>query len=217
MKNFLSIDGPLVRFSDKVLFSIWLVILWMITSIPIITIGASTSALYYVMLKVDREEEGHITRQFFSAFKSNFKKGTIIWLIMLFVGIFVIGYMYISGVSGYTIGKVMLVVNVVLLIWYFSIMQYIFAILAKYENTVKNYFKLSCYFASRYIIQTIILLALSIGVIFATNYAFILFPFAFTIKIMISSSIINDVFDKGIVKKKDKNNKEEKKVEQIEA
>lgn len=205
MKNFLSMDGPLVRFSDKILFSIWLVILWMITSIPIITIGASTSALCYVMLKVDREEEGHITRQFFSAFKSNFKKGTIIWLIMLFVGLFVTGYMYISGISGITVGKVMLVVNVVILIWYFSIMEYIFFILAKYENTVKNYFKLSCYFASRYIIQTIILLALTVGVVFATNYAFILFPFAFTIKVMIASSIINGVFDKGIVKKSDKN------------
>ena len=207
MKNFLSIEGPLVRTADKVLFSIWLVILWIVTSIPLITIGASTSALFYVMLKVDREEEGHITKQYFKAFRENFKKATAIWLIMFLIGAFVLLYMYLSGITNHTVGKVMFVVNIVVFIWFFSILEYIFAIVAKYENTVKNYFKLSFYFASRYIIQTIILLALSAGVIAATWYATPLFFLTFTIKIMIASRIINGVFDKGIVSKKDKESK----------
>src|SRR5699024_12157957 len=51
----------------------YLNLLWLICSIPIFTIGASTSALYSVTLKIARNEDVIIHRQFFKAFRENFR------------------------------------------------------------------------------------------------------------------------------------------------
>ena len=62
-------------------------ILFLVCSLPIFTIGASFTAMYYVTLKLAENEEGYIARGFLKSFKQNFKQATIIWLILLFFGI----------------------------------------------------------------------------------------------------------------------------------
>ena len=61
-------------------------ILWLLCSVPFITIGASTTALYSVTLKMAANEEGYIIRGFWDAFKKSFKQSTLVWLILLAVG-----------------------------------------------------------------------------------------------------------------------------------
>ena len=80
-------DNIIVRALSKICDMVCLNILWLICSIPIITIGASTAALYTVMLKMVKNEEGYIFRGFFKAFKSNFKQSTIMWIVILLLGI----------------------------------------------------------------------------------------------------------------------------------
>lgn len=63
-----------MMFITKIVYSAYLNILWFICCLPIFTAGASTTALFYVSLKVAKNEEGNITRSFFRAFKENFKK-----------------------------------------------------------------------------------------------------------------------------------------------
>ena len=79
-------DNVITRALSKICDMICLNVLWVICSIPIVTIGASTTALYTVMLKMVRNEEGYIFRGFFKAFKENFKQSTIIWLIVAALG-----------------------------------------------------------------------------------------------------------------------------------
>lgn len=57
-------------------------------SIPVITAGASITALYYTMQKM-RNGEAHLYKAFFKSFKDNFKQATIIWLILLVVGVMI--------------------------------------------------------------------------------------------------------------------------------
>lgn len=80
-------DNPVWRFIGKFGDLILLNILFVICSIPIFTIGASTTAVYYVTLKLARNDDGYTIRSFFKSFKENFKQSTIIWLILLVVGI----------------------------------------------------------------------------------------------------------------------------------
>jgi uncharacterized membrane protein YesL len=78
------------KFSQIMMRFAWgcyLNLLWLVCSLPIVTIGASTTALYYVTLKIAENEEGDITQQFFRSFKANFKQATVLWLILLAVGI----------------------------------------------------------------------------------------------------------------------------------
>lgn len=58
-------------------------LLWMICSIPIITIGASTTALFYCTLKLHKDQDISTWRFFWRSFRSNFLQSTLIWILLL--------------------------------------------------------------------------------------------------------------------------------------
>ena len=86
MSNFFSLNNPVWNFLGKLADVFVLTVFWFVCSIPIVTIGASSSAMYYCCLKLTRDEEGYIYRQFFKAFKDNLGKGIIIGVLMLLFG-----------------------------------------------------------------------------------------------------------------------------------
>ena len=80
-------DNVVTRALTKICDMICLNVIWLICCIPIVTIGASTTALYSVMLKMVKNEEGYIFRSFFKAFKENFRQSTVIWLLFVLVSV----------------------------------------------------------------------------------------------------------------------------------
>src|SRR5699024_4265371 len=80
-------DNIVVRALGKIFDLMCLNILWLVCSIPVITVGASTTALYTVVLKMVKNEEGYILKDFLKAYKSNFKQSTIAWIMILMIGI----------------------------------------------------------------------------------------------------------------------------------
>lgn len=87
-------DNPVWRFMGRVADVFLLTILWAVCSLPIITIGASTSALYYVTLKMARNRDGYLCRSFLKAFKDNFLQATGVWLILLAGGMLLAADLY---------------------------------------------------------------------------------------------------------------------------
>ncbi|NSG23771.1 YesL family protein, partial [Blautia wexlerae] len=83
MERFLGQEGWLFRFLDRLWDLIVLNVLFIITCIPLFTVGAAISALYTVTMKGVRKEDSYIVRSYLSAFKENFKKSTILWLLMI--------------------------------------------------------------------------------------------------------------------------------------
>lgn len=81
-------DKPWFSVLTKLTYSAYLNILWLISSLPIFTIGASTTALFYCTLKMAEDRDEGLTRMFFRAFRSNFKPATKLWLILLALGCF---------------------------------------------------------------------------------------------------------------------------------
>ncbi len=63
-------------------------LLWLITSLPIVTVGASTAAFYSFTLDAVQDMEGGVWSSYFSAFRENFKKATAIWLLQLVLFVF---------------------------------------------------------------------------------------------------------------------------------
>lgn len=145
--NIFSFNSWLSRFLYLVADIVLLHILWIICSLPIVTIGASTTALYSSCMKRIRRDEGYITGNFFRAFKSNFRQSTLIWLLLLAVG----GILYMDLWIGLSVegvlGKIMLVSCSMLLIPFFCTVFYIFPVQAKFENRIldnlKNAFLMS--------------------------------------------------------------------------
>ena len=85
MGGLFNINNGFFRAIGRIIDVCWLNILWVLTSLPIITIGASTTALYYTSMKMIRNEAGYVSSDFFRSFKDNFKQSTIIWLLLLLV------------------------------------------------------------------------------------------------------------------------------------
>ena len=63
-------------------------LLWIVCSLPVITAGASTTALYYCTLKLHKDGDIRVFHDFFKSFKQNFKQSTLIWILMAAVAVF---------------------------------------------------------------------------------------------------------------------------------
>ena len=79
-------DNMIIRVLTRIFDFILLNILWVVCSIPIVTMGASTAALYSVMLKITKNQDGYIIKDYFKAFCENFRQGTIVWMILALLG-----------------------------------------------------------------------------------------------------------------------------------
>ena len=69
-------------------------ILWLITSLPIVTIGASTAAFYSFTLDAVQDAEGRVWSTYFSAFRENFRQATVLWLLQLVLTVFLTVNLY---------------------------------------------------------------------------------------------------------------------------
>lgn len=116
-------------------------IVFVISCIPIITIGAAFTALYAMMFKIQRKDDYTVVREYFMEFRSNFKRGTISWLIIVLVCVALWGqYTYICNFEGGLVSfySIALVVEGVTFI---LILPFVFPLLAYFDNTVGNTFK----------------------------------------------------------------------------
>lgn len=162
MNQFFNPDSPIMQFITKITSSVYLNILWFICCLPVFTAGASTTALFYVTLKMAKNEEGNLTRAFFYSFKENFKQSTKIWLILLTLGIamafdgYVFYHMRFDNIL-WTIGTAIFLVA---LAAYAIVLMYIFPLLARFNNTTKAMFKNSIVIGMRFLLCTAIMAAI---------------------------------------------------------
>lgn len=141
MSNFFNPDNPVTRFLSLLCDLIMLNILFIITSIPLFTIGCSISSLYNVTLKIIRKENPTIIKSYFKAFKSNFKQATIIWIpsaILLLFFFAEIRIIYTVIDPKYTNLQIPVLVMIYALV---SVLVYAFPMLSLYNNTTKQILK----------------------------------------------------------------------------
>lgn len=81
--KFFSVDGPLYKFMNTLTNIFVLSILWLLTSIPVLTVGISTVAVFDVTLKMVDDEEGYVWKQYFKAWKQNWKQGLPLGILTL--------------------------------------------------------------------------------------------------------------------------------------
>jgi uncharacterized membrane protein YesL len=174
MKLF-DINGPLMSTLGKLADVIICNLMFCIFSLPIVTIGASLSALYACMQQLvedDDRDEGLLFREFWKAFRKNLKQGTLLWLLCLAAfGFLALYYKVVFSLEG-TLGTVYRVSFFVLSIVFLFGFQYLFPLQAKYQNkirhTLKNAWLLSVA-AFPWTVLTILLTAASVYLSFFLN------------------------------------------------
>lgn len=157
-------DGPIYQIITKFTNMVLLSILWFLCSIPIVTIGASTAALYATSFKMLKDEESHIMKMFFSYFKSNFCQATLAWMILLPIGAVIVWmiYLYFFGMADVKgIADFFAVIMIIAAVLYLICLTYVFACAARYENTPLQTVKNGIFIGLKFIVRTIILLAIT--------------------------------------------------------
>lgn len=199
MKIF-NLDSPLMNILGKMADLMWLNILTMICCIPIVTAGASLTALHYMALKIVRNEECYITRGFFKSFKENFKQATLIWFILLAVVLVFVGDYYIileMEVELHKVFKVILMAVTVLVVFAAT---YVFPVLAKFDNTIKQTIKNAFVMSILQFPRTIAMIVMNIApaVLFLLFYQAIpiVFLFGFSLPAFGGAFLYNKFFQK---------------------
>ena len=172
MDRFFDLDNPLWSFLGKITDVLMLSLLWILCSLPIITIGASTTALYYCTLKLSVDKEGYLMKSFFKSFKDNFKQSTFAWLILLFAGAILYFDLFWSLSTGGTMGNSMLLVFGVTLILYVMVLTYVFPLIARCKSELKNIFIWAFVMSIRNIHLSILMLLLTAGLLFVGFFVF---------------------------------------------
>ena len=140
MKNLFRWDNPLIQLLTALADVILTNLLCLICCLPVVTAGASIAATYKVMLNLSQDTGGGIWNTFFTAFRENFKQATAVWLITLLVGAslvcdYILVQLYFQG----GLHTALLIVVAVLTFLALAILAYLYPLMIRYQNTLREH------------------------------------------------------------------------------
>ena len=133
-------EGKFARFMTRLMELVLLNCVFILTCLPIITIGASVTALYSISLKMVRKEEGYVIRGYLKDFIRNFKQATIFWLIALLLYFLLYVIYTAAAVNGGTLLTVYTVITTAMAILYSIFFLFVFPLIATFKNPLKGTF-----------------------------------------------------------------------------
>ena len=168
MGKIFNYDSKFFAGMTKVSDTIIINILFVICSIPIVTIGASITALYSVSMKITRDEDIYAAKEFIK----QFKQSTIIWIILLVIGLFIgLDFYLCSLMSDNTISMIFKFIFTIVSVVLAFILIYVFPLTARFENSIKNTLTNSIFMSIQHLPYTLVMSVLA----FAPILSFILF------------------------------------------
>ena len=169
MSKLFRMDSPLMRFLTKIADLMVLNILFCVTSIPLITIGASWTALYSVTLKMVRDEEGSVSRSYFRSFRQNFRQATLLWLgVLVVLALLALDIRVLNGMAEGTAPGLLRVGVEILALLGIMVLQYLFPSLARFEASLADTLKNACMMALAHLPKTALMTAAAVGAVWIT-------------------------------------------------
>ena len=151
MKNLFSMDNPFMQALDIAADLLVLNLLTLLCCLPVVTAGAAYTALNDVVLRILRREEGHIVRDYFRAFKRNFKQGVPLGLLFLLAA----ALLYADYLAAQTYVPPLRIGIAAIALIVLAIALYAFALLARFENTLRGTVKNAAALAVAYFPRTL--------------------------------------------------------------
>lgn len=172
MPKFFNPDSPLMRFLTKLADLMILNLLFLLSCIPVVTIGAAWTAMYYVTLKMVRDEEDSIVRGFFRAFRRNWKQATILWLMVLGLGaVMVLDIRFLNAMGDSATAAVLKTAVEILGVLGLMVLQYLFPGLARFEASTGNTLKNACLLAVGNLPKTLLLSSAAVGAVYLSCWS----------------------------------------------
>ena len=178
-------ESPVFQFLGTLFDFVILNVIFLITCIPVVTIGPAISALYTVTLREVRNEQGYIIRPYFTAFKENFKHSFLLSLLYTIVGAVLLYNLAFWAQMKTAFGTIFLFIIAICTLLYIISLLYVFALSARFDNTIKRTVKNSLLIALASPAQTLMILLITV-IGFALAYVspmfrvfLVIFGFAF--------------------------------------
>ena len=203
MHNLFHYENPFIQFLVRVGDLMILNALFILCSLPVVTLGASLTAMHRVTQNMLFEQEEPIIKTFFRAFRQNFKQSTLAWLVELVVIVsLVCDVLLVMAYFDGGLAKAMYILVAVLAILVVGVFSYLMPLIARYENgmrqQVNNAVVLAIIKLPKTVLLTllnllpVILLLISVPVFVQTLIFWVIIGFAFVS--FLTSSILKPVF-----------------------
>ena len=203
MRNLFNYENPFIQFLVRVGDLMILNVLFILCSAPVVTLGASLTALHRVTQNMLFEQEEPLLKAFFRAFRQNFKQSTLAWLVELVVIVsLVCDVLLVMAYFNGGLAKAMYILVAVLAILVAGVYAYLMPLIARYENGMRQQVNNAVILAIIKLPKTlllvflnllpVILLVISVPVFVQTLIFWVVIGFAFVS--FIESSILKPVF-----------------------
>lgn len=172
-------DSLLVTILNKIADMVILSFLWCVFSLPIITIGASTAALYHCVIKVIRQDRGYVFSGFFSSFKENFKSslGPTLFFIIAFAVCATGCYLFWNDTES-IFASSYVILSMLLILLLAVAFLHTFALIGRFNLNKSELFTVALRLTTRHIFRNILMLCL---LIFASELTLQYIPLLFFI------------------------------------
>lgn len=198
MGELFNLDNKFFQGINKIVDCVCLSFLWLLLCIPVVTAGAATTALYYTVNKVIRNNRSYIWKEFWHAFRTNFKQSTLVWLILIFIyaimGIdcYIMFQFAKAGVSYGSLYIVFAVLMLIVTMW----ANYLFPYMARFENTLKAVLKNCVIMALLNLGKSVVLLVLFLAALVVTYVFFPAIMILPAVYMLLANFILEKVFVK---------------------
>lgn len=158
MSRIFDADNAFFRFMSRVADALILNLFFLITSIPIVTIGASYTAMYYYCTKAIGNEEGYLWKSYWKSFKTNFVQGFLMELFFVVVGVILyvdLKYLYGNAFNGGFGWRLLFFIVVGMAILAAVTLLYAFPLLSRFDNTTFNIIRNAAFMSLRHLPQTV--------------------------------------------------------------
>ncbi len=205
--NLFHMDSPFARFMNRLVDIVVIGIITLVCCIPIVTVGAAITSLYYVTLKMVRRSDGNILHQYFRAFKQNFRQATALWGIMAAViAVLWLDYNLLYGLE-LSFEGIQWILLFIITVLAAMVGSYIFPLQAQFENpvrqTLKNAFILSIMNLPRSILILLVKLSPLLVLFIYPEVMYILGIFCLAGIPYLCTELIVKIFDKYMPEEKE--------------
>lgn len=137
IKGFFAYDGSLQNFLSNLIDVFLVTLFWIVFSIPIVTAGAASAALYDTVRRVLDEERGYLWRTLFKSFKSNFRVATPAWVfhLVIFAVMFIDQLIISLGMKQGGIFPILYYLNMIFLLMVIVWEEYTYAYVSRFVDS----------------------------------------------------------------------------------
>ena len=168
-------DNKIMNFFSRVVDLLLLNFLFVITSLPVFTLGASLTALFSAAMKLVRNEESYVSKDYFRAFKTNFRQATVSFWAFALVLALLSGNLMISYQQSGSFYLVLRMISFLFVIFIGIYFLYFFPVLARFYFTTRQILLHIPHMILTHFSNFILLIILLIPLIFLSVYSCLLY------------------------------------------